>query len=404
MSCRYRLVGWLIAVAFCYGRFVAGEAAFAQGLAPSRSIGPVVWPQVTVDTLHHQWNRARYNDAPLFRPTVLLVTSWGEVWTTDVGDRAVYRWSIDGKELPSVGRSGTGPGEYLRPGVLVELDADSVGVWDRQLQRMSFFGQNGEFLSYREIALTIDSHGFMSAVGFRNDTTMVMTANYTGPTPSPLDNRAMLWRFVGTGSRADSLLAMPGTRMTVFRQDGYVTRYLSPFTPYAYAFFGLPGRVLVGYGGHDEIAVYDYNMTNVATVGLDLPLLSVTGQDKSAFADSLSKALEDNVTRSGVGPLDRTRMRTINRRIVRELDFPSAHPLYVDAFLGVDQFLWIRPAARTDAEHLEWRGYATDTFRHERSVYLPNDGVILNTRTDGRSFFLTMQDELGQSYLAKYGK
>ena len=96
-------------------------------------------------------------------------------------------------------------------------------------------------------------------------------------------------------------------------------------------------------------------------------------------------------------------MRTINRRIVRDLDFPSTHPLYVDAFLGVDQLLWIRPAAKTDAEHLEWRGYATDTFRHERSVYLPNDGVILNTRTDGRSFFLTMQDELGRSYLAKYG-
>lgn len=400
---RYRLVGWSVAAAFCYGRLLAGEPAFAQVPATSKSMGPMVWPQVTVDTLHHQWNRVRYNDAPLFRPTVLLVTSWGEVWTTDVGDRAVYRWSIDGKELPPVGRSGIGPGEYLRPGVLVELDADSVGVWDRQLQRMSFFGKNGEFLSYREIALAIDSHGFMTAVGFRNDTTMVVTANYTGPAPSPLDNRAMFWRFVGTGPRADSLLAMPGTRMNVFRQDGYATRYLSPFTPHAYAFFGLPGRVLVGYGGHDEITVYDHDMTRVATVGLDLPSLSVTGQDRNAFADSLSKALEDNVTRSGVGPSDRSRMRTINRRIVRDLDFPSTHPLYVDAFLGVDQLLWIRPAAKTDAEYLEWRGYATDTFRHERSVYLPNDGVILNTRTDGRSFFLTMQDELGRSYLAKYG-
>ena len=243
MSRRYRLVGWLIAVAFCYGRFVAGEAAFAQVPAPSRSIGPVVWPQVTVDTLHHQWNRTRYNDAPLFRPTVLLVTSWGEVWTTDVGDRAVYRWSI------------------------------------------------GEFLGYREIALTIDSHGFMSAVGFRNDTTMVMAANYTGPAPGPLDNRAVLWRFVGTGPRADSLLAMPGTRMTVFRQDGYAMRYLSPFTPHAYAVFGLPGRVLVGYGGHDEIAVYDYNMTNVAAVDLDLPLLSVTRQDKSTSSGGATQPI-----------------------------------------------------------------------------------------------------------------
>lgn len=86
---RYRLVGWFVAAAFCYGRLMAGEPTFAQVPATSESIGPMVWPQVTVDTLHHQWNRVRYNDAPLFRPTVLLVTELGR--SVDHGRRGPGR-------------------------------------------------------------------------------------------------------------------------------------------------------------------------------------------------------------------------------------------------------------------------------------------------------------------------
>ena len=375
----------------------------AQAPTSSVSEAPVVQRQATVDTLRRHWVRTHYNDTQMFRPTMLLVTRWNEVWVVDVGDRAVYRWSTDGEELPQVGRSGTGPGEYMLPGLLVDMVDDSVGVWDHQLQRMSFFGKNGEYLSDREIPLSIDSHGFMVAVDFRNDTSLVMATNYAGLTPGPLDNRAVLWRFVGNDLRPDSLLSMPGNRMTIFRQDGYATRYLSPFSPRAYAFF-LPGRTLVGYGGNDEIAVHDDDMKEVNAVALGIPSLAVTQQDQSAFADSLAQALEDNVTRSDVGPSDGARMRTINQRIVARLDFPSTHPRYVDAFLGVDELLWIRPAAKSGAQHLEWRGYATDTFSHVRSVYLPNDEVVLNTRTDGRSFFVTKQDQLGQPYLAKYGK
>lgn len=383
----------MVVAFWCSGRVVAA-AAFAQPPASS----------VSIDTLRHHWTRTHYDGAPLFRATVLLATRWDEVWVTDVGDRAVHRWSVDGEERSPVGRSGTGPGEYLNPSLLLDMGVDSVGVWDHQLQRMSFFGKSGEFLSHREIALSIDSHGFMNAVGFRNDTTVVMTANYAGLTPGPLDNRAVLWRFVGSGPRVDSLLSMPGMHMTVFRQGGYAMPYFSPFAPRAYAFFGVPDRILVGYGGHDQITVYDHGMKHVATVGLDLPPLAVTRSDRRAFADSLSVVLEDNVTRSDVGPSDAAKMRAFNRRIIRELDFPGTHPRYVDAFLGVDGLLWVRPAADSGAQHIEWRGYEVDTFRHARSVYLPNDGAVFNTRTDGRSFFLAKQDELGQSYLAKYGK
>ena len=372
--------------------------------APERLAGaPVFQSRPMADTLQHHWTRAEFNGVPLVRPTVLLVTSWDEIWVTDGGDQTVYRWSVDGEELSSIGRNGAGPGEYLSPGLLVELDEDSVGVWDRQLQRMSFFDKVGRFLSYREIAWSTDSHGFMTSVGFRNDTSLVMSIRYPGLEPSPVDNRVVLWRFVGNGLRADSLLSMPGTHMATFRQGNYRTRYLSPFTPHAYAFMTPDRRTIIGWGGRSELVVYDSTMQQSKVVPLGLPTLPVTRENRDAFADSLSVALEQNITQSGTGPSDRAVMRTMHQRVLRELKFPSDHPRYTDAFLGVDDLLWVRLPADAHAKHLEWRAYDMDGLGHVRTAYIPADGLFLNTRTDGSSFFVTKQDELGQSYLAKYG-
>lgn len=162
-------------------------------------------------------------------------------------------------------------------------------------------------------------------------------------------------------------------------------------------------RTIIGWGGRNELVVYDSTMQQSKVVPLGLPTLPVTRENRDAFADSLSVALEQNITRSGAGPSDRAVMRTMHRRILRELKFPSDHPRYTDAFLGVDDLLWVRLPADAHAKHLEWRAYDMDGFGHVRTAYIPADGLFLNTRTDGSSFFITKQDELGQSYLAKYG-
>lgn len=362
-------------------------------------------PQSAVDSLRQQWTQTHHGDELLVRPTVLLVTTSDEIWVTDTGLPSVVRWSIDGEELPPVGRIGVGPGEYRRPGLLVGME-DSVGVWDRQLQRMTFFDSAGEFLSYREIALSIDAHGFMTSVGFRNDTSLVMSISYPGPEPGPRDNTAVLWRFVGGGPRADSLLSMPGFRITTMGEDGYLVRHHSPFSSRAYALFDSHGRVLVGHSGNDNLTVYDYAMRRLGVAALGLPPLDVSKDNQTAYSDTLSTVLEENVKGSGVGPSERALMRATNRRILRQLEFPTTHPRYADAFLGVDGFLWVRLPTEADAEYLEWRAYdvATFSFRHAKSVYIPNDGPTFNTRTDGQSFFVTRQDNLGQSYVVKYGK
>ena len=359
---------------------------------------------VTVDTLQFQWNRENFDTIPLVRATILLVTSWGEVWVTDVDERAVYRWSTDGDELSRVGGRGSGPGEFIRPGIMIEMNADSVGVWDRQLQRMSFFGRDGEFLSMREIPLSVTAHGFLNAVSLRGDTALVMAITYPSIIPSPRDNRVVLWRFVGTDLRPDSLLSVQDESMTISRSDGDATRFMAPFRGRAHAFFPEDGSIIVGHGEADSLSVLDTQGHHVRRIDLDLPLLPVTRINRESFSDSLRIAFEENVKRSGAGPSARAAMRARHRQIVRELELPDFHPRYTDAFQDDTGLLWLLTAARSDAEYLEWRAYHHVTGDHLRSVFLPNDGGFFNTRTDGSAFFVTQADALGQTRLVKYGR
>ena len=355
------------------------------------------------DTLERQWERVSFDTLPLVRPSVLLATSWGEVWVTDVGERAVFRWSATGEELSRVGGLGAGPGEYYRPSLLIEMDGDSVGLWDRSQQRISFFGRDGEFLSVRVLPLAMGAHGFVRAMSLRGDTVLAMTMTNPGLEPAPRDNQAVLWRFVGTDLRADSMFAMRDESVVTSR-EGVQTRFWAPYRGRAYTFFQDDGSVVVGHGEDSALSVLDGRGHEIRRVELDLPLpLALTKAYREHFSDSLRLALEEGITRLGAAPADRAMLQRSDRRLLRSLEFPDYHPRYTDAFQDAAGSLWLRMAAPPGAERVEWRAYDHMTGDHLRSVFLPN-GAFLDTRTDGTAFFVTVADELGQSRLVKYGR
>ena len=379
-----------------------------RGLAALVSVVAAFVPQPSraqpVDTLERQWERVSFDTLPLIRPARLLATSWGEVWAIDAGEPAVYRWSGTGEELSRVGAPGAGPGEYLRPGLLIEMDGDSVGLWDRQQQRVSFFGRDGEFLSARVLPLAVGDHGFVRALSLRGDTVLAMTIANPGVEPGPRDNQAVLWRFVGTGLWPDALFAIRDESVAVFRGEGGLTRFLDPFRGRAHAFFSDRGGVVVGHGEDSVLSVLDGLGREMRRVELELPpLLTVTRADREHFSDSLRLALEEGITRSGAGPADRVVLRSAHRRVLRNIEFPDHHPRYTDAFQDAAGTLWLRMAAPSGAAHVEWRAYDRVNGGHLRSVFLPNDGGFVNTRTAGSAFFVTQTDELGRARLVSYG-
>ncbi len=389
----------------------AACASALRWVAAVVSVVAVFVPQPSraqpADTLDRQWVREGFDSLPLVRPSVLLATSWGEVWVTDGGERAVFRWSATGEELSRVGGVGEGPGEYYRPSLLVEMDGDSVGVWDRQQRRVTYFGRDGEFLSMRRIPVAMGTHGFVKAMSLRGDTVLAMTMTNPGLEAAPRDNQAVLWRFVGADLRADSLLAMRDESVVTVRHDAGLARFLAPYHGRAYAFFQDDGSVVVGHGEDSALSVLDERGREMRRVELDLPPpLALTKAYREHFSDSLRLGLEAERASRGAGapPAAHAALEEATRHVYRRLEFPDYHPRYTDAFQDAASTLWLRMAAPLLEELVEWRAYDHLTGDHLRSVFLPN-GAFLNTRTaDGSAFFVTQVDELGQSRLVKYGR
>lgn len=358
------------------------------------------------DTLERQWERVSFDTLPLIWASYLLATSWGEVWVIDTGERAVFRWSATGEELPRVGGLGAGPGEYYRPSLLVEMDGDSVGVWDRQQQRVSFFGRGGKFLSVRIIPLAMGAHGFGRAMSLRGDTVLAITMTNPGLQPAPRDHQAVLWRFVGTG-RADSLFAMRDESVLTVRHDAGLTRFRAPYNGRAYAFFQDDGSVVLGHGEDSALLVLDERGREIRRVELDLPPpLALTRAYRDHFSDSLRLGLEAERASRGAGApaAALAALQESDRRWLRNLDFPDYHPRYTDAFQDATGSLWLRMAAPPGAEHVEWRAYDHMTGDHLRSAFLPNDAFLDTTTADGSAFFVAVADEIGRSRLVKYGR
>lgn len=67
----------------------------------------------------------------------------GRVLLTDVDEHLVYLVSSDGQSITTVGRSGSGPGEYTAPTVLLSMPGDSTLLLDRDARRFLMLDPNG---------------------------------------------------------------------------------------------------------------------------------------------------------------------------------------------------------------------------------------------------------------------
>jgi hypothetical protein len=83
----------------------------------------------------------RINDGVILRESVYVV---------DTHDPSVRQFSLQGIFLREFGRSGAGPGEFLRPSIIASR-GDSIGVWDFMQRRWTFFDEEGNHLRTRNI-------------------------------------------------------------------------------------------------------------------------------------------------------------------------------------------------------------------------------------------------------------
>ena len=96
----------------------------------------------------------------------LAVAPDGEVYVADYGHKHLLVLSPDGTVRDTIGREGSGPGEFQRPWVL-HAGADSVRVLDAETNLVQVFDRAGSFA--RSYQLDVPGVGFGAGRDFRDD-------------------------------------------------------------------------------------------------------------------------------------------------------------------------------------------------------------------------------------------
>lgn len=150
---RHRLagIGWprITALALCVlsacappeRRWVGSIATHGDTTVITTTADPAGgWPAVQSAEVP----RPLWGDTALDRPTAVAMLGAGRLV---IADRTrLHVLSISGEYLAALGRSGTGPGEFVGVNGIVALAADTLLVWDGSAQRLTWLSAAGRVL------------------------------------------------------------------------------------------------------------------------------------------------------------------------------------------------------------------------------------------------------------------
>ena len=103
------------------------------------------------------------------------IQSSGNVLINDMHDSRIVMFDVNGKFLAAAGRKGSGPGEFQSRSSLLRLRADSIGVYDVTLQRLSIFDPRLKFVRTEALMPPSGTQGYNTVEGqFENGSLVVL--------------------------------------------------------------------------------------------------------------------------------------------------------------------------------------------------------------------------------------
>jgi len=107
-------------------------------------------------------------DHPLYDVRGAVVLDDGRIVVLNAGNKELLFFEPDGRFQRAVGRSGSGPGEFLTPRWLGRGPGDTLFLWDGRLQRISVFDPQGGLVGVHQVR-TGDNQGKPIGISGRFD-------------------------------------------------------------------------------------------------------------------------------------------------------------------------------------------------------------------------------------------
>lgn len=361
--------------------FVQWDSA---GVSIAESSAPV-WPR------GHGW---RVADAPtltigtadgdpatqLYEVGAVLRLDDGRILVANTGTHEIRIFSASGEHLTSLGREGSGPGEFRWPRGLWVLPGDSLAVVD--FERMTVFDSNG--------ALSWSAPRGHSPVHMAYPGGMVLNSldvgeallepGYARPT------KALLRRSVHN-AQADTLFLLSGDELFRLASDGGMSIYAAPFG--ARRLLGASEKgIVTANGGVAEVMELTHTGALRRIVRRQVDQVPVT----RAAIDSM----EGQLLQQARNDLQRER-RT---RLFREWSYPAHRARYDRLLIDSEGFVWLRESQIEATASSVWTVLDPDG-RWLGDVRTP---PALDIRQIGWHFVLgVVADDMGVERVRLYG-
>lgn len=243
-------------------------------------------------------------------------------------------YGSDGAFIRTVGRRGSGPGEYVSLRLLPNFHDDSLLVYDRDLSRLSTLTPSGEFVRSVQIAppqqfntgLAIFGH----VIGKMSDgRILIQESSSLSPSGPGLYRQA--WEYVlqdTTGSMADTIGPLPGDQIMVKEYGGRPVFSNLPFLQKAFV-----------RAGGDRLLYGDTESFEVRIVDLSGRLLQVIR--KSHRSQRLPREAYDIWVENQLDSVPNEQARRATAEYYAELYQPWVLPAFSNVLFDRSGYLWV---------------------------------------------------------------
>jgi hypothetical protein len=147
--CAWLALALLLCLPGCKKKEAGAKVETIDGVTYVHNPAAPLHPEKTV-TFEEEFtlsDKDETGEIRLFKPGRYVVDAEGHVYIVDESDTSIKVFDADGKYLRTIGRKGSGPGEFGQISDLALLPDGRLLVTDFETRRTSFLSPTGEFLS-----------------------------------------------------------------------------------------------------------------------------------------------------------------------------------------------------------------------------------------------------------------